>query len=119
MVILSGSELKRFQRSYKFAENVITPDGVSRRLDVYPVGILRDFVISTVSHGLRFWKWRLHLKDILDDAKQGDWHSIKSCFNGHLAELDPWPDQMQRCGSGWTIRRAVKNLDKLIREADW
>lgn len=98
---------------------LVTPDGTYRRLDVYPVGILRDVKISARRHKLHFRRYRLNLAGIVADAKQGDWHGVKTFFNGYLAELDPWPENMPRCGSGWTTRRAIKDLRRRCRKATW
>lgn len=98
---------------------VTTPDDAVRSLDIYPVGILRDIKISWRRHKLHLRRYRLHLGDILQDAEKGDWHGVKTSFNGYLAELSPWPENMPRCGSGWTMRRALKDLQRRSRKVEW
>jgi hypothetical protein len=97
---------------------ITTPDGVERHLDVYPVGIFRDFINSRRLKKLgKSKKYQLHLNDIRVHIRKKEWHSIKSTFNGYLAELDPWPENMQCCGTGWTRRRAVRDIQRGIRKA--
>lgn len=93
---------------------VVTPDGVTRRLEVYSVGILREIQIS-----FRRRKYCLHLKSLFGELRRREWQNANNTFNGYLAELEPWPENMPRCGSGWTKIRAQRDIARRIEKASW
>lgn len=72
-------------------------------VDIYPVGLLRDIRNRSVRHGLRYLGWRIRARD---------WRTAKNYFNGYLAEPTPFPTGLNRCGSGWTRRRALRDLNR-------
>lgn len=89
-------------------------------VDVYPVGMLAVL--------LRAWRYATHPNPpdwarrqawaelrytvvfLAGRIRDRNWRAVKSHFNGFLAEPDPWPEQLPRCGSGWTRRRAKASL---------
>jgi len=86
--------------------------------EVYSVGWLATlrYTAAAARHGhrreaaskLRYeaaGSWRL--------ARSGQWRALRMKFNGYLAEI---PDH--NAGHGWTRRRALRSLDRIIREAD-
>lgn len=81
-------------------------------IDVYPVGILRDVQHAGVPHGLKVWA-----RYVRALGRQRNWWAIKNTFNGYLAEPAPWPPRLQRCGTGWTKRRALLDLQRKMRRA--
>lgn len=92
-------------------------------VDVYHVGILRDlrFAYRAARRGApRRYVWsplRNAARTIARHVKARDWHALKCSFNGYLAEPDVWPPGLTRCGTGWTERRAVRDLDRRIAKA--
>lgn len=104
-----------------------TTDGVD--IDVYPVGLLSDVrrLRGALKHQPRPWDrrspaghpWHRLWYDMrcgtLDRIRRREWRALKNYFNGYLAEPTPFPDGLQRCGSGWTQRRALASLDRHLR----
>lgn len=97
------------------------------RINVYPVGVLaalirmqrchnRAVIASTTvddRQAMRRWaraSLRNELARLAGHLAHRRWHSAKNTLNGYLAEPEPFPDMMRRCGSGWTPRRAVRSL---------
>ena len=89
-------------------------------IDVYPVGLLRDLrqfrrgihrphAVSRLRHSLAF---PFHV------ARDGNWRAAKNYFNGYLAEPREFPPGVKRCGTGWTQRRARRDLARLIRAGE-
>lgn len=74
------------------------------RIDIYPVGLLRD-----LQHR-KMRSLRRALRRPLNAAKRGDWRAFRNYFNGYLAEPTPMPVHGRRCGHGWTKRRARRDL---------
>lgn len=77
-------------------------------VNVYPVGILRELKDS--------WKaraWRISLSDIFWMIVDHDWPSLFVYFHdGYHAIPAVWPEGLKSCGSGWTRKRALRNLYK-------
>jgi len=107
------------------------------RIDVYPVGILanarrawryltlpaRQFPAAHRPPVTRQWRisrarselyatWRTIRRHI----RQRQWHELRQHFNGYLAEPDPFPDGLTRCGRGWTRRAALRSLERRARQ---
>lgn len=106
------------------------------RIDVYPVGILanarrawRYLTLPDLTLPARrfpaatrppvTWQWRVNRaqsevcatwRTIRRHIRQQQWHELRQHFNGYLAEPDPWPTGLTRCGRGWTRRRALLSL---------
>jgi hypothetical protein len=96
-------------------------------VDVYPVGLLGDL--------LRDWRqarhWRrfraadgeptLHVRRtaryLIGRVRAGNWRAVKNTFNGYLAEPTPFPEEIRRCGSGWTKARALRSLRRQYERA--
>src|SRR5262245_28122412 len=85
------------------------------RVDVYSVGLLRD-----LQHWWRFRKLRPKRKrpmgfgHLWRKVRRRQWRSIKSSFNGYLAEPTPFPMELKRCGSGWSRARALRDLRRRL-----
>ncbi|MGC5033058.1 hypothetical protein [Micromonospora sp. DT229] len=87
-------------------------------VDIYPVGVLACLLrvrraIATRRPDLIRWALidlRVTARTLAWRIRKGDWRAVKSAFNGYLAEPNPFPDHMSRCGSGWTKRRAMRSL---------
>lgn len=98
-------------------------------VDVYPVGILRSMIDSR--NNLRAWFWhaaatrpvpgylRLTLRLMRSQIEQRKWHDLRNNFNGFLAEPLTWPagGTLHRCGSGWTRKRAIRDLERRYRKS--
>lgn len=93
-------------------------------IDVYPVGLWDDVrqFRGRWRHdpagkraALRRLRWDLRYP--LMRIRCGNWRALKNYFNGYLAEPTPFPDNLRRCGSGWTRERAVRSLERLQYEA--
>ncbi len=67
-------------------------------VDIYPVGLFHDWKNKRVRQGL---------KRVLRHIKRGEFRNAKNYFNGYLAEHE---FKGTRCGTGWTKRRAMKDL---------
>lgn len=96
-------------------------------IEVYPVGLLADLLrdwrqirhwrelraaggkpILHVRHAVRYLALRL---------RERNWRSVKSALNGYLAEPTPFPEEIRRCGSGWTRKRALRSLRRQYERA--
>ena len=75
------------------------------KIVVYPVGYRANLAHYGLADGTRR-TWRY----CLSRARRRDWRAVKNALNGYLAEPEPFPDGLQRCGSGWTRRRALADL---------
>lgn len=97
------------------------------KIDVYPVGWLKailgvwraytrhlpaDARRPIRRHALR--ALRGQLSNTVRHARNRRWRELKNEFNGYLAEPTPLPAGLRRCGSGWTKRRAVRRLDRMM-----
>ena len=95
-------------RKYK----IITPDLVMIIVDIYPVGIMAELEVH--------WRcrkfWNPFKTSIMLIRKRG-WHQLKNHYNGYLAEPDIMPNNLTRCGSGWTRARAMKDLKRRLNKA--
>jgi hypothetical protein len=82
----------------------------SGAVDVYPVGVLADLL--HVWGALRCKgmseAWRL-----LRYRSRG-W-TRRSSWNGYLAEVEG----VGHCGHGWTRRRALRSLERIVRTTHW
>ncbi len=95
---------------------------VEYRIDIYPVGVLKtlQYCISAVKHGeyrIARNRFKYQLKTLWRHIKGRRWHTLKCQFNGYLCELTPWPEDVKRCGSGWTKMRAIKSMIKQVDKA--
>lgn len=96
-------------------------------IDVYPVGWLS--ALRRAWAGVRRgngsesrWYWfssplRQQLQFDLHRAREGNWRAVRQSLNGFLAEPQPWPTGLRRCGSGWTRKRALRSLARHARRA--
>jgi hypothetical protein len=86
---------------------------------VYPVGLLRDWRQYRRSPPGRRRAGRAAVRRSLAcpvrHACHGEWRAAKNWLNGWLAEPDPFPPRLVRCGSGWTRRRALADLDRRLQ----
>lgn len=94
---------------------------------VYPVGLLGDL--------LRDWRqirhWRefraaggkptMHVRRtaryLIGRIRDRNWRAVKNTFNGYLAEPTPFPEEVRRCGTGWTRKRALRSLRREYERA--
>jgi hypothetical protein len=74
--------------------------------EFYAVGWLE----ALRSKGRRGQQLRRQWRYCLLQAKAGKWRAVRMTFNGWMYEPSPWPENAQRCGSGWTQRRAVRSF---------
>lgn len=85
-------------------------------VSVYTVGlfdaVFRDYVRVRHAHQKPVFTKRSIVR-MLNDIRRHKWRELKNEFNGFLAEPYYWPDELIRCGSGWTKRRALRSLHKL------
>lgn len=75
-------------------------------IDVYPVGVLEAWKQRRMPNYARYLKFQL---------RKRNWRAIRNAFNGYLAEPRDWPEGLTRCGSGWTKRRALDDLERRIK----
>jgi hypothetical protein len=93
------------------------------RVDVYSVGLLA--AMQQDARHIRYWRmasrWympyavRREIRHIMRQIMRGNWRAVRSSFNGYLAEPNPFPERLYRCGSGWTKRRAMASLVRQAR----
>ena len=90
-------------------------------VDVYPVGWLAAFRRMRHHHKPRnrprHWPISQEWHYMVRQAKAGHWKDVKNCFNGYLAEPSEFPPGLTRCGTGWTRKRALRDLDRRMRKA--
>ena len=98
-------------------------------VDIYPVGWLAALrsawrYLTMPNPGgtfsRRFW-WlnlRREWRYCVQRARAGNWRAVRMSFNGYLAEPNPFPEGVRRCGSGWTRARARRSLERQIRKAE-
>lgn len=84
-------------------------------VEVYPVGWLSVLRRAYRCFREGWWVegWRVLRYEMLMTRRwilARNWRAIKNEFNGYLAEPTPFPEHMQRCGSGWTKKRALRSL---------
>lgn len=106
-------------------------------IQTYPVGLLqvllvirKAFIYSIqfkpeakqmrVFAFRKFCCWVSYIRKLIRDGK---WNSVANSFNGYLAEwdyppIDPRYVQPQKCGHGWTRKRALRRLGKYVVEAN-
>lgn len=88
-------------------------------IDIYPVGLFDDLK-RWAGNPDRPEAWRRLLRDLrfpLRMAWARNWQAARNYFNGFLAEPEPYPSGLKRCGSGWTRGRALRDLTR--RFAQW
>lgn len=94
------------------------------RILVYRVGFFSEMqrLRGTMLHAPKHGRWRQLRRDARYNVhrfgrwfRERKWHEMKSFFNGYLAEPDPFPDGVTRCGSGWTQQRALRSLRRQVR----
>jgi hypothetical protein len=91
-------------------------------IGIYPVGLLADLLrdCRQIRHWRKFraagGKPTLHVrrtaKYLAYQARRRNWRAVKNTFNGYLAEPEPFPEGVHRCGTGWTRRRAMRSLER-------
>ena len=84
------------------------------RVDVYPVGWLEAWQHRKMGKKLRY-----ALRYMMGQARSRNWRAVKNMFNGYLAEVDPSPPGVTRCGHGWTRRRALRDIRRVMDEAGY
>ena len=72
--------------------------GTMNNVIVYPVGLFSDWKRKRVRHGM---------KRVFSNLSRAELRNVKNYFNGYLAEHE---FKGTRCGTGWTKRRAMKDL---------
>lgn len=89
-------------------------------IDVYPVGWLA--ALQRAGRSLRrlwfrrAWHWiRTELHYTIRHARAGNWRAVRNTFNGYLAEHD---FRGSRAGTGWTKKRALRDLHVHLREIE-
>lgn len=90
-------------------------------VDVYPVGVLAELL--RLRNALRYRRpeairWALgrvrgEVRFIAEDARVGNWRAVRNAVGGYHAEHR---DFGLRCGTGWTKRRAVRDLYRDLAE---
>lgn len=75
------------------------------KVDVYPVGVLRD--LRSIRHVHRRKGLREALRRLRYVLRSKSW-TRRSAWNGYLAEAPGMP----RAGHGWTYKRAMRSLDR-------
>jgi hypothetical protein len=94
-------------------------------VDIYPVGALsvlismaRSLVVAVPPGvarrkvvGLAFGRVRWHVRYLREQAAGRNWGAVRSALNGYLAEPN-MPIEFDRCGHGWTRRRALRDLER-------
>ena len=94
-------------------ENGHVIPGSDAGVTVYRVGLWRDWSDFRRRH--HDWRrFRRALGREVRYLRAGEWHTVKSYFNGWLAEPVSLPDGFVRCGSGWTLKRARRDLDRRL-----
>lgn len=93
------------------------------QIDVYAIGWLQLLLTTgrCLRHGWIRQAWqnlRIELRYNLRQARASNWRAVRSSFGGYHAEHRSLG---RRCGTGWTKRRALKDLHRhLATEAtDW
>lgn len=89
--------------------NETLPDGITRDITIYPVGLLADWqqFIHAIDRKHARRSFRASLRREWDRIKAGKWRDAKNYFNGYLAEH---AHLGTRCGTGWTRGRAYRDL---------
>ena len=82
------------------------------RVDVYPVGLLRDLI--GLRNVVRARRWPLLRGQLRWIARGATWPP-SSYWNGYLAEPYVFPAGVKSCGHGWTPTRARRSL---LRQLD-
>lgn len=84
----------------------------SMGIETYPVGLLDDLRRRRLRYGLGTY--------LLGQIKRRNWRAVRSYFNGYLAEWHFAPEgvTLDRSGSGWTRRAALRSLGRHIVEAN-
>lgn len=96
-------------------------------IDVYPVGwcaelirlrrtYRRDVDLPPVARRHVWRNLRRLARLSLTRALTGKWRALKNSLNGYMAEPTPWPEGLQRCGTGWTRGRALRDLNRRMRQ---
>ena len=80
------------------------------RISVYPVGLLMDLQYLRSSGDWRSFAHRQ--RHLLRWAQERNWRAIRNHFNGYLAEPHPFPPGVERCGTGWTRNRSLRDLNR-------
>lgn len=113
----------KFKRGYK--TSIHTPSGYLLIVDIYPVGLLAEIQHSKLykrkwikpkrPFGYLIRSIAYFFKGEWKQARE-EWRPFKSYFNGYLAEPDVFPGRLKRCGSGWTRKRALRDLKRRVRK---
>ena len=105
---------------------ILSPDGTKLFVDIYPVGLL-----SEIQHSRRYKRLWIRPKRVFIHLLTAiryffkaewklsyeEWRPFKSYFNGYLAEPDIFPGKLTRCGSGWTRKRALRDLQRRVKKS--
>jgi hypothetical protein len=89
-----------------------TPDNNFLIVTIYPVGLWLE-----ARETRRRKRWCFHFKSMWRQIKRREWRNVKNSFNGYLAEPDIFPHGLHRCGSGWTRRRALRDLQRRVNKS--
>jgi hypothetical protein len=84
-------------------------------IDVYAVGWLEAWKHRNMPrpHGHR-GSLRREWNYMWRQIKAHEWRAVKNTFNGYLAEAQT--DKTRRAGHGWTEQRALRDLERHVRE---
>jgi hypothetical protein len=88
------------------------PEGKKLIADVYPVGFLFDLKMSW-----RVKRYRMAIFSMIGWFFTGKWRRLRSHLNGYLAEPLVFPGKLKRCGTGWTRRSAVRDLQRMLNKS--
>jgi hypothetical protein len=71
--------------------------------------------LSLRQHRIRqgWTRLRQELRYMLRQTRVRNWRAVKNTFNGYLAEHESLG---RRCGTGWTKRRAIRDLYRHLAE---
>lgn len=88
------------------------PHGRMLIVDIYPVGLWAE-----VQNSWRSRKYKFHFKSMWRQFKRHEFRNFKNSFNGYLAEPDVFTGKLRRCGSGWTRKRALRDLQRRVKRS--
>ena len=104
-------------------KHIQDPSAPERTVDVYRVGLWDDLHTARGQwlHDTHPGAKRAAVRSVWRSLKRlrryDTWRARRNYFNGFLAEPVHWPQGLTRCGSGWTRRRALDSLHRLINRA--
>lgn len=88
-------------------------------VDIYPVGLLADLgqFVHCPNRRTARRTLRRSVTTISRYVAAGRWDELRNYLNGYLAEPNPFPAGLTRCGSGWTRGRAFRDLQRRTARA--